>query len=135
MAQQTNLVVLEGNVVRDVTTAGTTEKPQAYFDLANNQDYRNKNGDVVKRANFVSIAGFGGAAKLIKEYVKKGMHVQVTGELRVSTNEKDGKTYTNTTIVVGKVRFLDPRQNESASTQNAPADDMNAPVDDDDIPF
>jgi single-stranded DNA-binding protein len=55
---------------------------------------------------FHTIKAFNGLGKSIANHKKKGDKLIVTGEIRYTRNEKDGRTYYNTEIVADEIEFI-----------------------------
>ena len=96
-----NVVVLAGNVSTDVTYKANGSRSSASFNLAVNRvPYKNKDGDMVKDADFIRIVVWGDKASSVDKNVEKGKGIMVTGELRVRKYEKDDGTSQTITEVV-----------------------------------
>lgn len=87
----TNVVVVKGNLVRDVelryTSAGTAFAKGA---VANNRGYKGENG-WQEYANFFDFTLWGKRAEGLAKHLTKGTPVVITGELRQSRWEQDGQ--------------------------------------------
>lgn len=102
------------------------------FSIANNRDYKNKNGEEVKRVNWVNCRAYKGLAETICNYLNKGSRVAINGELCTDewedkeTKEKRWRTY----ILVTELEFLDSRSSNEGNqsnqnTQNSNTDTSN----------
>jgi len=108
-----NLAILSGRITSDITTFGTAEKPGVNFTLVTSKPVY-KDGQVQKDANgytqtydeFHSIKAFNGLARSIANHKKKGDQLNVTGEIRYSRNEHNGRTYYNTDIHADQIEFI-----------------------------
>lgn len=158
MAQDTNIVILEGNLVRDpelrYTQAG---KAVARITVANNNDYNGK-----ENTSFIDCTAWGKTAENVSKYLTKGSKVLVEGRLEIQTyDNKDGQRVYRANVVARAVKFLSPANgqkrdgNETGSTggantqqttHSAPPADSNFAADpfsggssidlsDDDLPF
>ncbi|MCK4826327.1 single-stranded DNA-binding protein [bacterium] len=97
------------------------------FSGANNRRY---NGN--EYTNWPRFVCWGKLAEIVVQYLKKGSHANLCGELRTRTwEDKDGKTQYATEIFANDVSFLDKKGDRvEAKTDEAP------PVEEDrDIPF
>ena len=125
-----NKVELLGNITADPKT-GTTAAGKSYaqFTVAINEDYRDKAGNVVKKATFMNVSTFGAQADNCGKYLKKGARVLVHGKLRNSAyTDKDGVKRTATDIVADNygVMFLDmkPADKGEPMPDMPPIEDM-----------
>ena len=108
-----NKVFLSGRITTDIATFGTGDRTGASFTLVTSKPII-KDGKVQKDGNgytetydeFHQIKAFNGLGKSVAKHKKKGQMLLVTGEIRYSRNEKDGKTYYNTDIVADEIEFL-----------------------------
>lgn len=91
MSSNFNLVVIEGNVVRDPSVSYTEGGlPVVNFTVANNQKYKDKESTL-----FLDCTAFGSLAEVIVKYASKGKRLLVSGELRDDsyTNEAGVKIH------------------------------------------
>ncbi len=101
-----------------------------HFRLATNRRWT-KDGEKHERTDWHGIVTYGPLAEACKEYINKGSHVAIRGELRTSSWEANDGSYRRSVEIVAKdVEFLDKRRDESTAT----ADDT-PEFTDDDIPF
>ncbi|WP_226019542.1 single-stranded DNA-binding protein [Novosphingobium sp. FKTRR1] len=108
-----NKVFLSGRITADVSRFGTDSKGGVMFTLVTSKPVI-KDGKVQKDENgytetydqFHTIKAFGGLGKAIANNKHKGDKLLVTGEIRYSRNERDGKTYYNTEIVADEIEFI-----------------------------
>jgi single-strand DNA-binding protein len=75
----------------------------AKFSVAVNRKDKQK-GDTT---TWYRCTAFGKQAETILQYVKKGQKIFVSGDLQVSANESNGKTYVNTDVIVSRFEFID----------------------------
>lgn len=116
----TNIVVLRGNLTRDVELKHLTGgKAVAEFGLAVNEGYGEK-----KSVSFFNITAFGKLAETVEKYINKGSSVCVTGKLKESRwDDKDtGKKRSAVKVYANQVEFLDskPAENEPDDQQEVP---------------
>ncbi len=52
------------------------------------------------------VKAFNGLGRSIANHKQKGDKLIVTGEIRYTKNEKDGRTYYNTEIVADEIEFI-----------------------------
>ena len=134
-----NLVVLKGNLVRDVERrALETGSSIVRFTVAVKRRRKGKDGEY--GTSFVNCVAFGTTAELISKYFVKGSPIIITdGEWVSGSYEKqDGtKVYTNE-CYVNSFDFCgkSEQKTEPKPTENDILDDpMFAPLDDDQLPF
>ena len=128
-----NRVILIGRTVSDFELQYTqNNKPYLRATIAVNRRYKNQNGDY--EADFFNIVAWGKTAELLREYTRKGMLINVEGELRSSSYEKDGQRLYRTDVVVSNFTRLEKSKNaagnESVFGHGEPMD-----IADDDLPF
>ena len=108
-----NHVFLSGRITSDITRFGTDSKGGVSFTLVTSRPVI-KDGEVQKGADgypetydqFHTVKAFNGLGKSIANHKKKGDKLIVTGEIRYTRNEKDGRTYYNTEIVADEIEFI-----------------------------
>jgi len=108
-----NTVFLSGRITSDITRFGTDSKGGVSFTLVTSRPVI-KDGEVLKDENgytetydqFHTIKAFNGLGRSIANHKKKGDKLIVTGEIRYTRNEKDGRTYYNTEIVADEIEFI-----------------------------
>jgi single-strand DNA-binding protein len=108
-----NKVFLSGRVTSEISRFDTDDKGGVSFTLVTSKPVI-KDGQVVKDENgytetydqFHTIKAFNGLGKSIANHKKKGDKLIVTGEIRYSRHEKEGRTYYNTEIVADEIEFL-----------------------------
>jgi single-strand DNA-binding protein len=108
-----NKVFLSGRITSDISRFGTDSKGGVSFTLVTSRPVI-KDGQVVKGDDgyaetydqFHTVKAFNGLGKSIANHKKKGDKLIVTGEIRYTKNEKDGRTYYNTEIVADDIEFI-----------------------------
>lgn len=118
-----NTVSVVGRFGRDPELKETVNKvPVVDFSIANSRDYKDRDGNEVKRTNWIPCRAYKGLAETICNFLHKGSRVGVIGELTVdewedkNTGEKKWKTY----ILVTELQFLDSKSSgESSSTSSS----------------
>ena len=96
MARNTNTMILVGHLGSDPEIRQFQNGGQiATFNLAIGDDYRDKQGNTVKRTNWIPIVVHGNSADVARQYLQKGSKICVTGKLvQESWYRKAGKTKT-----------------------------------------
>ena len=108
-----NKVFLSGRITSDISRFGTDSKGGVSFSLVTSKPVI-KDGQVQKDDNgytetydqFHTVKAFNGLGKSVAGHKKKGDKLIVSGEIRYSRNEHDGRTYYNTEIVADDIEFI-----------------------------
>ena len=114
-----NTITIKGRLAKDIDVKDTASGKVVSFLLA---DELRRNGEPVKDADgktivqYINCAAKGKAVEKA-EALKKGNFVDGTGYLKVDTNEKDGKYYTNVTVWVN--RFNEKKADAPADAKAA----------------
>lgn len=89
------------------------------------------------KADFIPIVAFGKAGEFASKYFHKGKRVLVQCRYQTEINEKDGKTYYNSSFVAENQEFADA-PNIGATKEEVESsvlDGFNKVVEDNEIPF
>lgn len=133
-----NTVTVSGNITRDPEIRATsTGMPVVNMSVAVNMPRREADGTWGEDANFFDLVWFGNYAAKVAGNMKKGAHVQVSGELRQkSYTTKAGAKRTDIFIRVDKLDTPYTGGGAAGSEMYvAPAAEGAADVFDEDIPF
>ena len=136
MARGYNHVVLEGNLTRDPDVRFSTSKQKcARFTLAIGDDYKGKDGKVVKHTDFIDCVAWGTLADILEKYTKKGQAILVDGQIKKRDYEKDGQKKYITEVLAKNVVLLSyatkaseagaGQPTEESPAQSAAAEDIN----------
>ena len=108
--------MLIGNVTRDPDIHTTQNgNLKASFSLAVQRRFANQQG--VREVDFIPIVAWKQAAELVKNYVRKGKKLAVTGAIQVrSYDAQDGTKHTITEIIADEIEFLSPKQQGASET-------------------
>lgn len=113
-----NIVVLVGNLVRDVEmrTAGTSQVGN--FTLAINHRYI-ANGEKKEEVSFIPVIVWGKQAENCSKYLNKGSNVLVEGRLKQETwdDKTSGEKRSMLKVVASNVQFLSMKKAENAEEQ------------------
>ena len=105
-----NHSVISGNLTKDAEVrkeqSGTSVTK---FSVANNERQR-KNGEWVKVTNFVDVAVFGAYGEAIAGSLAKGTKVVVSGRLRYSAWDSDGKKQSKLEIIADEVEIMSSKE-------------------------
>jgi len=100
-----NNVTLVGRLVRENELNEVGDSQNLRNALAVDRNYKNSDGDV--DTDFINIVAWNGVASAISKYTEKGNRISVSGEIRTSKVEKNGKTFYNVEVRVDDVGFID----------------------------
>lgn len=101
MSKNTNMIVVSGNIVRDVEL--NESQTLIRFCIANSESVK-KDGKWEEYTNYFDIKGFGGTVKLAP-YLIKGTKVIITGTLHQDRWEKDGQKNSRIVINCSSLEF------------------------------
>ena len=109
--QQTTII---GRVGKDAEMRYTgSGQAVTAFSVAVSKQYKNAAGEQVKNTNWFRVSAWGKSAEICNQYVKKGMLVQVVGELKGDENgnpkvytKKDGTAAASFELTAFNVLFL-----------------------------
>lgn len=93
-----NKVVLIGNVGQEVVVKEVGGAKVANFSIACGEKYKDKDGNVVEKTEWVNIVAWQKLAEVIEKYVKKGDQIYIEGRLQTRKYEKDGQTHYATDV-------------------------------------
>ncbi|MFO7923445.1 MAG: single-stranded DNA-binding protein [Bacteroidales bacterium] len=112
----------------------------ANFNLATNENYKDKNGEKVTQTEWHRIVLWRGLAEVAEKYVKKGEMLYIEGRLRTrSWDDKDGNKRYTTEVFADSMKMLGKKSDQGGTTR----DEGNEPVheadpgtsENDDLPF
>ena len=116
-----NRVIIAGNLTKDPEVRATVNKKSyARFGVAINSQWKNPNGELQERTEFINVVVWGPMAENCGKYLKKGRAVLVEGRLQTSSYEaKDGsgKRY-STDVVADNIQFLGSGQQQGQAGNN-----------------
>ena len=107
------------------------------FSLADTERWKDKNsGETKSKTEWFRCKCFGRQAEIIKDYVKKGEYLAVSGKMRTSEWEKDGQKRQAVELVIDNFELISARMdgNSSQSQQATPKSEQATDFDED-IPF
>jgi single-strand DNA-binding protein len=99
------------------------------FSVACNEKWKDANGQMQERTEWVRVTTWGATAENCGKYLKKGQQAYVEGRLQTRSWEKDGQKHFATDVVADRVVFLGSKPAGGAAPAGAPAGS------DEDIPF
>ncbi len=144
-----NKVIISGNLVREpdarILENGTH---LAKMSIANNQRYRDRNGEWQEKTCYVNVIAWRKTAELVGEFCRKGSPVMVEGELVYNSwEDRDGNQRSRLEVNARRIQFLERRSQDSSyqdhtheqnRTNSSEGDEPTRPEPvppDDDIPF
>ena len=132
-----NKIIVSGRICNDLELKYTSNaKEYCQLNIAVTRDK--------EHTDFIKVATFGGTAKLISEYCKKGDKILVDGMLTSSQYEKNGMKITDYSVMANKVEFLELKKEETKEIKTVkvnPYEDIgkiianDIEITDDDLPF
>lgn len=131
-----NKVILIGNLGKDPDLRYTPSgQAVATFSLATNDRYKDKDGQMVERAEWHNIVVWGKQAESTKEYLKKGRQIFVEGRISYRTyDDREGNKRYITEVVAQRIQFLGRREEAPETVPAEP--DMEAPgTEEENLPF
>lgn len=138
-----NKVQIIGNITKDLEMRTTaTGSNVLSFNIATNENYKDKNGQKVEKVEFHSCIAFGKIGELIKTYCYKRSKLYIEGKLQTRNwDDKNGIKKYKTEILVQNIEFLSKgnaqksenivQQDEEVPLISADEEEINI----DDIPF
>src|SRR4030066_2103707 len=108
------------------------------FNLATDEQWKDKNGEKVQKTEWHRIVTFGKLAEICGIYLVKGKLIFVEGRIQTrSWEDKDGVKRFTTEIIASNMQMLDSkgqnRTDESSDASSISANNANIPTDD--VPF
>jgi single-strand DNA-binding protein len=98
-----NEVTIQGNFAKDPVVHENELGKITYFDIACTNSFKNKKEEKVENTVWVSVQAKNGLADVVAKYFKKGSRAVLSGNLKNTTKEIDGKNYTFTTLNLQKI--------------------------------
>ncbi len=117
-----NKVIISGNLVRDPDTRILENGTHlAKMSIANNQRYRDKNGEWQEKTCYVNVIAWRKTAELVSEFCRKGSPVLVEGELVFNSwEDRDGDKKSRIEVNARRIQFLEKRGQDSSQRDNSP---------------
>lgn len=119
--QQTMLI---GRVGNDVRFFDNGKVPFASVSVAENQYYRDKEtGERKQYTTWIPVIGYGTKAEFMRDYLKKGNRIGISGVWRNLHYEKDGKKQYQLALRLQEVQFCDSKVISGQETFDEAAND------------
>jgi single-strand DNA-binding protein len=134
-----NKAMLIGRLGKDPEVRYTTDGTMVTnFNLATDEQWKDKNGEKVQKTEWHRIVTFGKLAEICGNYLVKGKLVFVEGRIQTrSWEDKDGVKRFTTEIIASNMQMLDSkgqnRTDESSDASSTSSNNANMPTDD--VPF
>ena len=123
-----NKAILVGNVGRDPEIRYLPNGDQtASLSLATTEKWKAKDGSKAEATQWHRVSFFGGLAKVVGEYVKKGTQLYIEGRIEYREYEKDGVKRYSTDIIANEMKMLGGKPNGEKSAAQSDADDERIP--------
>lgn len=121
-----NRVIVVGNLTRDPELKVTASNRRfTIMTVAVNDFWKNQNGELVKKATYLSVIAWGSLAENCVKYLKKGRSVMVEGRIETDKYEdKNGVKQNVTRINCSNILFLESssrKANEEEDSCEQPA--------------
>jgi single-strand DNA-binding protein len=136
----TNQLFLAGNLTRDPDTRQLNGgNVVCKFSVANNERYKDRNGDPQEQTHYVDVEVWGRSADACGKHLSRGSSVFVEGKLQMDAweDKETGRKRSKLYVRANRVHFLDaPPERPDSGRRSEPAGrDEGAKIDQDDIPF
>jgi single-strand DNA-binding protein len=126
MANDLNVVAVTGRLTRDSELRYSNGGMAiAKFCIAVNRRAKGADGQWADEASFFDCSMFGKAAEGVNQYLNKGTHVAINGELRQNRWEQEGQTRSKVELIVNSLTLLgssqDGQNQRQATSRGNPA--------------
>jgi single-strand DNA-binding protein len=124
--EDTNIVILTGNLTRDPDYTADSGTPVANIRLGVN-GRRKKNDEWVDKPNFINVVCFGKDAENARKYLGKGRPIQVVGRLDWSEWGEDEDRKESVKVIAQRIRYMGaPKGSEQAASAEAASGETEA---------
>ena len=135
-----NKAILIGRLGKDPEVRYTPDGTMVTnFNLATDEQWKDKNGEKVQKTEWHRIVTFGKLAEICGNYLVKGKLIFVEGRIQTrSWEDKDGVKRFTTEIIASNMQMLDSRAQSKADDSSVEASSVssnNAGTPTDDVPF
>ena len=129
-----NEIILVGRLTKDPEIKMTPNNfKSARFTVASSDDYK-KNGETIKRTNFINCEAYGATAEILEKYAGKGKQVAVVGKMYIREGERDGQKTWYSGITVQTLQLLASSSGGGDGEHNAPRRENSRPQHTEDYP-
>ena len=107
-----NNVVVLGRLTADPALKHASGVPVCEFSLAVSKSYTKESGEKAETTTFVDIEVWRRQAEICAQFLKKGRHALVMGELKQDrwSDKETGKPRSKLKVVASRVNFIDKNQ-------------------------
>lgn len=135
-----NKAILIGRLGKDPEVRYTPDGTMiTNFNLATDEQWKDKNGEKVQKTEWHRIVTFGKLAEICGNYLVKGKLIFVEGRIQTrSWEDKDGVKRFTTEIIAANMQMLDSKgqnKTDGSSFEAAPVSSNNGSTPVDDVPF
>ena len=135
-----NKAILIGRLGKDPEIRYTPDGAMVTnFNLATDEQWKDKNGEKVQKTEWHRIVAFGKLAEICGNYLVKGKLIFVEGRIQTrSWEDKEGVKRYTTEIVANNMQMLDPKgQNKAdeSSSDSMSSNSASSSTPMDDVPF
>lgn len=116
-----NTVILSGNLAQDPFVRGSSNV--TVITIATNKEWTDRtSGERQRRTDFIPVTLFGTNATFAAKYLKKGRHVEVTGEVAINKweDKSTNKTRYDTEIHALTIKPTGPKPKEADGDSDTP---------------
>ena len=115
-----NKLILSGRPTREpeilYSGEGENQKEIAKFTMASNRIFKRENEAA---ADFIPCVAFGRQARVIDQYLRKGMLIQITGPLRNNDYmDKNGRKVYSFQVIVESIEFMEKKSAEAEKAED-----------------
>lgn len=107
-----NNIVIGGRLTEDAEIKYINQVAICNFTLANNRKYKE-----TEHSTYIEVSLFGSFAEAMLPYLKKGIAINVIGELTQDSWEHEGKHYSKHRIKAKEIDFRIPKKEKPISHQ------------------
>ena len=138
--EMVNKAILIGRLGKDPEVRYTPDGAMVTnFNLATDEQWKDKNGEKVQKTEWHRIVAFGKLAEICGNYLVKGKLIFVEGRIQTrSWEDKEGVKRYTTEIVANNMHMLDPKgQNKAdeSSSDSMSSNSASSSTPMDDVPF
>ena len=115
-----NIVTLTGRITKAPEGRQTNDgQAVCSFTVACDRSYRDRQGNLIREADFINCVAFGNQASFILRYVQKGNMLAIQGRIQTrSYQDQQGQTRYVTEVLVNSVENMTPRAQNEGQQQN-----------------
>lgn len=118
-----NFICLTGRLVKDPEIKEVGEKKTKLSEFTVAVDRNRYNPNAESTANFIRCQTWGKSCEFLEKWCKKGVKLEIHGELVTSSyKNKDGNTVYQTHVVTDMVKFAESKKAMDEAAASAPAE-------------